>query len=156
MRKYKTKLDFTLKEILRDMIRRCYDERRWNYQYYGAKGIEVCDKWKHDFFAFKQWALESGYKTGLSIDRINLKGNYTPENCRWVDRHIQCSNRSKRSDNSSGYTGVTFDKSRNKWVAYICIHRKNKYLGSFSTPEEARDKRNQYILENNLTEYNLQ
>lgn len=156
MRKYKTKLDFTLKEILRDMIRRCYNNRRWNYQYYGAKGIKVCDEWKQDFFVFREWALESGYKIGLSIDRINLKGNYTPENCRWVDKHIQCSNRNKRSDNTSGYTGVTFNKSRNRWVAYICIHHKNKYLGSFLIKEDAKEKRNQYILENNLTEYNLQ
>lgn len=45
-RKYKTKTDFILKELLRDIIRRCYDKRRWNYQYYGEKGKETIKHWK--------------------------------------------------------------------------------------------------------------
>ena len=156
MKKYLTETDFLLKEVLRDMIRRCYDKRRWNYQYYGAKGITVCDEWQNDFFAFKSWALKTGYVQGLSIDRIDRAGNYCPENCRWVDRHIQCANRNKRSDNTSGYTGVMRDNRRNRWVSYICIKGEFVRLGSFLTKEEAKDARNKYIIENNLTEYSLQ
>lgn len=156
MKKYLTETDFMLKEVLRDIVRRCSDKRRWNYKYYGAKGITVCDEWLNDFLAFKEWAIKTGYKKGLSIDRIDNKGNYTPENCRWVDRHTQCANRNKRSDNTSGYTGVTFYKKRKTWIAYLCMNGKNKYLGSFKTKEEAKERRNSYILQNNLTEYNLQ
>ena len=156
MKKYLTETDFLLKGVLRDIVRRCNDKRRWNYQYYGEKGIKVCDEWKNNFFCFRDWALKTGYRKGLSIDRIDSKGNYCPENCRWVDVHTQCANRNKRSDNKSGYTGVMFNKARNNWTACIGINGKLKYIGCAKTPEEAKEKRNSYIIENNLTEYNLQ
>ena len=68
------------------MRRRCNDTTVINYEYYGSKGIIVCDEWNASYHSFEEWALENGYKEGLSIDRIDTTGNYCPENCRWITR----------------------------------------------------------------------
>jgi hypothetical protein len=74
---------------------RCYNPNSTFYEYYGGRGISICDEWRNSYEAFKQWALENGYVSGagLSIDRIDFNGNYEPSNCRWVDRFIQAGNR---------------------------------------------------------------
>ena len=74
------------------MRRRTTNSKQWNYQYYGARGIKICDEWK-EFAVFQDWALKNGYKDGLSIDRINTDGNYEPGNCRWVLPSKQQGNR---------------------------------------------------------------
>lgn len=74
------------------MIQRCENAKNTNYKYYGAKGIEVCDEW-HEFEKFDKWAMKNGYQNGLSIDRINPRGNYKPTNCRWATREQQDNNR---------------------------------------------------------------
>lgn len=68
------------------MKRRCHDENRKGYKYYGAKGIKVCPEWENNFSTFKFWALLNGYEEGLTIDRINAKGNYEPNNCQWLTK----------------------------------------------------------------------
>jgi hypothetical protein len=69
------------------MKQRCYNQKAPNYIYYGAKGIIVCDEW-HDFDAFADWAYKNGYNDSLTIDRINPKKGYFPENCRWLSRSL--------------------------------------------------------------------
>lgn len=73
-----------LREIYDDMIRRCYDPSRQNYRSYGAKGIDVCPEWRRSPWRFDRWAIENGYRDGLSIDRINPNRGYYPDNCQWV------------------------------------------------------------------------
>lgn len=80
------------------MKRRCYDKNDVNFRHYGARGIKMCDKWRNDFSAFQAWALSNGFDESLkwsdcTIDRIDVNGNYEPNNCRWVDMHTQLLNR---------------------------------------------------------------
>lgn len=74
--------------------RRCYSESGENYERYCARGIKVCDEWINSFESFRDWAMSHGYSDDLSIDRIDNDGDYTPDNCRWVNAKIQGNNRS--------------------------------------------------------------
>lgn len=73
-----------LYHIYHGMKQRCYNEASPNYIKYGAKGIKVCDEWLSSYDAFKSWALSSGYREDLTIDRERSEGDYSPDNCRWV------------------------------------------------------------------------
>lgn len=74
------------------MLKRCYNKTHKSYQDYGGRGILVCKGWK-TFSVFNKWVLNSGYKKGLSLDRINNNKGYKPSNCRWSDSVTQCNNR---------------------------------------------------------------
>lgn len=79
--------------VWRHMKERCYRKKTHNYHRYGGRGIIVCDNWKNDFKKFYDWALENGWKEGLTIERINNDGNYEPENCTFVTPKKQANNR---------------------------------------------------------------
>ncbi|MGI9491753.1 MAG: hypothetical protein ACR2QF_05050 [Geminicoccaceae bacterium] len=82
-----------LESIRNSMVRRCTQPWRDNYRYYGGRGIKVCDDWKNDPKAFYDWALSNGYKENLSIERIDVDGNYEPSNCKFVPWEKQSANR---------------------------------------------------------------
>lgn len=88
----------------RDMIKRCYNPKRQNYKWYEGRGITVCPQW-HDFKTFVDWSLKNDYQLGLSLDRIDNNGNYTPDNCHWIPFRKQCLNRS--SNQFLTYNGKT-------------------------------------------------
>ena len=79
-----------------NMLTRCYAKKDKHYDSYGGRGIKVCDEWKSDFMSFYKWAIKNGYNDSLTIDRIDVNGNYEPNNCRWVNAEIQ--NRNKRNN----------------------------------------------------------
>ena len=79
-----------------DMKRRCYNKNdKMHYPAYGGRGIIVCDEWKNNFLSFYNWAMANGYNDKLTIERVDVNGNYTPNNCKWATVAEQ--NRNKRT-----------------------------------------------------------
>lgn len=79
------------------MKRRCYQTYDPKYPFYGGRGIVMCDEWRNDYIAFRDWAYAHGYDPNAprgecTLDRIDVNGNYYPDNCRWVDMQTQMNN----------------------------------------------------------------
>jgi len=107
------------------MIARCkYD----HFPGYRNRGISVCRRWHK----FENFLADMGKApVGMSIDRIDSAGNYSPSNCRWATQTIQCQNRRAR--------GYIWDKRRKKWMAQIKREGKHYFLGRFETEDEANE-----------------
>ena len=109
-----------LRQKLCDMKRRCYNPKSKFYKDYGGRGIKVCDEWmdkKNGHANFQKWALESGWHEFLTIDRIDVNGNYEPSNCRWATPKEQSNNR--RDNNYITIGGVT--KTAQEWADQVGI-----------------------------------
>lgn len=75
------------------MMSRCYREKDIHYNAYGGRGITVCDEWNGHSDAFVEWALNNGYSDDLTLERINVNGNYEPSNCTWIPMSEQYKNK---------------------------------------------------------------
>lgn len=91
------KKDPRLYRIWQNMKNRCYNKNDNHFIYYGMRGIDVCDEWRNNFAAFREWSKDNGYEHNLTIDRIDNDKGYFPSNCRWVSMKIQNNNRRKRN-----------------------------------------------------------
>lgn len=101
-----------LYSIWRSMKKRCNNANDDHYYLYGGRGIKVCDEWNSYFIAFYNWAIQNGYNSNLTIDRINPNGDYEPSNCRWSTPKQQ--GRNRRSNRLITYNGET--KSLTEWA----------------------------------------
>ena len=89
------------------MKTRCYNPNSPEYKNYGGRGISICSKWFSDFKVFYDWALSNGYEDALTIERINVNGNYEPSNCTWIPMSEQSNN--TRRNNRFTYKGETLN-----------------------------------------------
>lgn len=94
-----------LENVYYSMKTRCYNTKSRPYHNYGGRGITVCSEWLSGFASFAQWAVKSGYKEGLTLDRIDVDKGYCHENCRWVSMKVQQNN--KRTNIRLTYNGKT-------------------------------------------------
>jgi len=127
-----------LYQIWADMKCRCANVKIKCYKNYGGRGISVCSEWAEGFAAFRTWALSSGYEEHLTLDRINVNGNYEPSNCRWATYSQQLANRRKPlTGASSKYKGVHWNKSDGVWVAQLGFSGRTIHIGSFANEIDA-------------------
>lgn len=99
--------DDRLYSVWQTMKARCRNKNSDKYKDYGGRGIRVCDEWVHSFSAFRDWALENGYDYDApygqcTLDRIDVDGDYCPDNCRWADAITQASNKRPRINETHG------------------------------------------------------
>jgi hypothetical protein len=111
-----------------NMILRCYNENHHAYKNYGGRGIIICDEWleeKDGFIKFYTWATINGYEEGLTIDRIDVDGNYEPSNCRWITLEEQVKNKHKYNDSKLSKEDILYIKNElDKGVVGAYLARK--------------------------------
>lgn len=98
---------------------RCYNQSSHAYKRYGERGISMCLEWLNNFESFYMWSINNGYSESLSIDRIDVNGNYDPSNCRWATSSQQSNN--KRNNILITLNGVTLNLQ--KWCNQLHIKR---------------------------------
>lgn len=106
--------------VYKGMIERCYYEKHKTYKDYGGRGIGVSPVWldkENGFNNFYSWACLNGYEEGLTLERINNDGNYSPENCSWITRKEQGFN--KRNTVRIEVNGIT--KTLREWAEELNI-----------------------------------
>lgn len=102
-----------------DIKTRCTNKKSKSYINYGGRGIKMCEEWSDDVEKFYRWSISNGFKPELTIDRIDVNGNYTPTNCRWIPKSEQAKNRR----NAIVYKG----KNIIEWGAIVKINPKTIY-----------------------------
>ena len=119
------------------MKSRCYNEKDYHFEWYGAMGIKICQEWLKSFTTFYEWALNNGWEKSLEIDRIDNDKGYFPSNCRFTTKTINLQNtREITKANTSGYRNIYFVDNRYRVII------KSKHIGMYKTLEEAIISRN--------------
>lgn len=126
-----------LHEIWHGMKNRCKNSSCVGYKDYGGRGIKVCNEWQ-EFIPFAEWALNNGYSDNLTIDRIDVDGNYEPSNCRWATMKEQGNNR--RNNRRVIYHGVSYTISELSDKTNVPYSKLSKIVNSDGDIETMIDK----------------
>ena len=118
-----------------NMHKRCKDTNHHCHYRYGGRGISICKEWS-DVNTFREWAVNNGYAKGLTLDRTDNDGNYTPENCRFVTYTVNNNNQSRHKG--------SIQKEGNKFAVRVTENGKRKYIGRFTELEHAKACLNEY------------
>lgn len=105
-------------KIWSSMHERCERKSHEHFDCYGGRVIKICEEWDK-YEKFREWALNNGYKENLTLDRIDVNGDYCPENCRWSDWTTQQNN--KRNNHNLTYRGQT--KTIAEWSRVTGINK---------------------------------
>lgn len=116
-----------LKTVWRNMLQRCYRTSGKNYHYYAERGIGVCSEWRN-YESFRAWAIESGYDYDAAygectLDRIDVNGDYTPDNCRWVDIATQNKNRRPYTTSKEHHKRIPPEAGQHMTTNELVSHR---------------------------------
>lgn len=125
--------------IWSEMKTRCYLKTCNIYKNYGGRGITICKEWLDDFMNFYNWAMSNGYTDELTIDRIDVNGNYEPSNCRWATNEIQQNN--KRNNRIIVLNGVSHTLSEWSKITGINGGTISKRIKSGWTIERALEQK---------------
>jgi hypothetical protein len=99
------------------MIARCENPNSSGWHNYGGRGITVCPRWRESFQAFYD-DMAAGFREALTLDRINVNGNYEPSNCRWATPYEQA--RNTRKNRHMTWNGKTL--TLGEWASLVGIH----------------------------------
>lgn len=113
--------DKRLYAVWNGIKQRCLNKNNKSYKNYGGRGIKIDEKWANNYESFYNWAMESGYQSGMEIDRIDNNGNYCESNCRFVSKELQSNN--KRNVKLFEIDGTK--KSLSQWCR---VYGKDYYL----------------------------
>lgn len=139
------------------MKNRCNNKNNKAFQYYGGRNIKVCKDWL-EFMPFYNWAMNNGYTENLTIDRIDVNGNYEPNNCRWITLKEQANNKRKtRKINIYGEIKTSYEFEKQYGIkAHLLVDRYDKgyrndkliykgNLGHFQKNTLKRDKKGRFL-----------
>lgn len=118
--------DTRLYNIWLNMKERCKSKTN---KYYGQKGISVCKEWEK-FPPFAEWALSHGYTDDMTIERVDVNGNYEPQNCKWITAKNQYLNRTDSHYLTAfGKTQTIKEWATETGIAYDTIERRINAYG---------------------------
>ena len=147
-RSYHGESDTRLYHIWEAMKQRCTNSKHPKYKDYGERGIKIVPEWD-SYEVFRDWALLNGYSDVLTIDRIDVNNNYSPENCRWETATTQAANKQFSKKPAAGFTGIELSK-QGKFTARLRKDGKRVSLGTYSDVLQAIFVRDSYIINNKL------
>jgi len=136
-KKYDTPTDKKIARVYYGIMNRCYNENEPSYCYYGGRGITVCPEWKDKPENFVLWAKMNGYSQDLTIDRINVNGPYSPNNCRWATHVEQANN--KRNNRWITVGGETHTIAQWARILGINVHTLENHVVEYPGYSSAED-----------------